>query len=324
MIDVEKLTKSLKAATPEQFAKYVDQTIERLKKAADHLGKAASHIDKAIETHGKIGDAMDGLEEHHDAMAGHMAGMKDCMGKAVATGKLGKVTDEGDAKDMTTHMSGIEDAHGLMGKGHDDIQKLIDTQETHLDNAEGSIDDAIAAADEETDKGLAAAERTEKRHVREMGNLQKTLKRDSDRKFAAMQKANAAAQREVANGFNALVKALSGPPAPPAGVTAAVVPHRAAVTLDKAQDLGGLGKGAPAAVPGTPAAAQVSTGATIQATDEYGMPNPEYLKAVEAGQLGKDGGTAFVKAAGKVEAQVGNPFPDNGMNLSTEMRGPVN
>ena len=49
MIDVEKLTKSLKAATPEQFAKYVDQTIERLKKAADHLGKAASQCLEALE-----------------------------------------------------------------------------------------------------------------------------------------------------------------------------------------------------------------------------------------------------------------------------------
>ena len=56
---------------------------------------------------------------------------------------------------------------------------------------------------------------------------------------------------------------------------------------------------------------KASTGAVIKATDEYGVPNPEYLQAVEAGQFGNDGDGAFVKAAKEVEAQQGNPFPEN-------------
>ena len=322
-MDLEKLKAELEKATPAQLATYTKQALagfDRLKKAVDHLAKAAGHIAKAIDTHEKIGDAVDGLMEHHAAMGDHMANMQDCMGKAIATGKLGKVEDVGDAKDMTSAMSGIESAHGEMGKKHGEIEKLIDTQEEHLDNAEGSIDDAVAASDEETDKGLAAAERSEKMYNRKLAAIKKSNAAEMRKLAKTMADQNKAASRELEKGFNQLLNAIA-PKQVPADIQKVVPARTAMVTLEKGQDVGAQ-PSAVATQPGTPPVAKVSTGAEIQATDEYGMPNPEYLKAVESGQLGLSGGTAFVKAAGKVEAQVGDPFPKDNTNLFAETHRP--
>jgi exonuclease VII small subunit len=310
-MDAEKLKKRLEKATPDEFAKFVTQAVDRLVKAADFLGKASKAIGKAIETHDKMG-------EHMDGMAGHMSNMKDCMGKAIATGKLGKVEDAGEAKDMTTHMSGMETHHGA-------LDKLIASQEEHLDNAEGAIDDAVDSADEETDKGLAAAERTEKNFKREIARIQKASARENANNLREMKKQMDATVSSLEKGFNALLTALA-PPAVPDHVQKAAVPFRAAVTLEKAHDTGNPGATAATTPPGAPPVAKISTGAQIEATDEYGMPNPEYLKAVEAGQLGRDGGGAFVKAAKDVPLQEGNPFPKNETNLFAEAhpRGPIN
>jgi len=321
-MDLEKLKAELEKATPAQLAVYTKQALagfERLKKAADHLAKAAGHIAKAIDTHEKIGDAVDGLMEHHAAMGDHMANMHDCMGKAIATGKLGKVEDAGDAKDMTSALSGIESAHGEMGKKHGEIEKLIETQEEHLDNAEGSIDDAVAASDEETDKGLAAAERSEKMYNRKLAVIKKDNAREMKKLAKSMADQSKAATRELEKGFNQLLNALA-PKQIPAEIQK-TIPARTSVALEKGQDVG-VQPGAAATKPGEVPVAKVSSGAVIQATDEYGMPNPEYLKAVEAGQVGKDGGAAFVKAAGKVEAQIGDPFPNNNTNLFAETHRP--
>jgi uncharacterized phage infection (PIP) family protein YhgE len=299
-MDVEKLTKDLQkiAAGPDgpaQFAKFTTEVVEKLKKAADHLGKAAKAIGKAIETHDKMG-------EHMDGMASHLDNMKDCMGKAIASGKLGKVEDAGEAKDMTTHMSGMETHHGA-------LDKLITSQEEHLDNAEGAIDDAVDSADEESDKGLAAAERTEKRYNRKLEAFKKQATRENARGQAALVKqltAKADAQiTAVQDGFNQLLKALAPVPAAPPHIEK-TIPVRT-VSLEKAAD----GARQPVAgQPGPTPVAKVATGAEIPATDEYGMPNPEYLKAVESGQLGNNGGSAFLKSVKEVPAQVGNPFPE--------------
>ena len=267
----------------------------------------------------KMSEHMDKLGEHHDGMADHIDGMKDCLGKAIASGKLKKVEDDGDTKDMTTHMSGIEDAHGEMGKTHDAIEKLIDEQEEALDNANGAIDDAVASADEETDKGLTAAERTEKRYTRKIAAIQKANKRENALLKKEMKKSVDAATRATQDGLNQLLKALTPVPPPPSHVEK-VVPVRT-VSLEKSAD----GGGAPQQ-PGQPPVAKVSTGAQIPAVDEYGMPNPEYLKAVESGQVGRDGSAAFHKAAKEVPMQVGDPFPKNDTNLFSEIHrpGPVN
>jgi len=302
-MDTEKLKKSLEGVTPEQFAKFVGQTVDRLEKAANFLKKAAGAVGKAMETHEKMGEHMDGI-------ADHVANMKDCMGKAIATGKLGKAEDAGEAKDMTTHMAGIEEHHGK-------LEGLISTMEGHLDNAAGAIEDATGAADEENDKGLAAAERTEKMNNRRMALVQK----QNARQIAAMQKnlekTILAVQSSANENMNALVKALAGPVVPEHVAKSAPIPLRT-VTLEKSAD---GQQGLPAAPrPGEPPVAKAA-GIEIQATDEYGMPNPEYLKAVAAGQLGKDGGTAFTKAAKEVPFQVGDPFPKNDTNLFREVHG---
>src|ERR1700722_3945652 len=315
-MDADKLKKHLEkiAAGPDgpaAFAKYIGQVVDRLKKATDHLAAAAKHVGQAMEHNEKMSDHMDALGEHHDAMADHMSGMKDCMGKAIATGKLGKVEDAGDAKDMTTHLSGIESAHSEMGKTHGAIEKLIADQEEALDNADGAIDDAVDSADEETDKGLAAAERTEKMRKRDNAKLRKSLERKHGRDLSALTKKFEKTSREqiasVQDGFSQLLKALAPVPAAPAGIEK-VTPSRT-VTMEKNQD-GSVRGPAAAAVSGATPEAQVATGISMPAVDEHGMPNPEYLKAVEAGTLGKGGGSAFVKAAREIEPQVGNPFPE--------------
>ncbi len=293
-MDVEKLQKILEKATPAQLAQHVVEFM----KAAGSLANAGKHIADAIDTHSKLGDHMDAIGDHLDSM-------KECMGKAVAAGTLGKIEDENSlAKGMGTIFSGITASHGAMDK------LIADTTE-HLNNSQVSIEDASAAADEQTDNGLSAAERTEKRHKRDIAAIQKA----SDRKFKELQKSFMISQRSMEDGFNKMVNALTGPMVVPTHIEK-TIPARTFVTLEKGAD--GTAAVPAVQVPGASPVAKISTGAQIEATDEYGMPTPEYLDAVEKGMLGRDGGTAFVKAAGVVPAQVGDPFPKNDTNLFRE------
>ena len=278
-MDAEKLQKRLEkemaaAGTdgPALLAKFVGQVVDRLSKAADHLAKAAKHLGAAMEHNEKMADHLDDLQGHHDAMEGHLDGMKDCMGKAIASGKLGKA-EEGEAKDLSTHISGIESAHTEMGKTHDAVDKLIGDQEAALDSAGGAIDDAKEASDDETDKGLAAAERTEKRYGKKVAAIQKASARENAKLKKQLEKSVADTQRTLQAGFNELVKALT-PVSPAPSNIEKVTPIRTAPVEKRAPEGAAL------------AAAAAAAGGSWKSrlpTSTIGMPNPDFIKAVETG-----------------------------------------
>ncbi len=210
---------------------------------------------------------------------------------------------------MSTHMDKAQAIHDKMAKNVDGmmehcdkamapLHKHVTEMKDHhvalgkeLDKVGDSLEDVKAAAEAEDEAGLEAAS-TKASGARELRKVQNSF----EEKMDEMQKAHEANILALTEGFAKLLGGTESPINDPAPVAKTGIP------VEKSKD-GQVPAGAGNDVPHRPAAIKTETG--VAATLPNGMPNPEFIKSLNGG----DGTEHFVKAAGKVSARVGDPFP---------------